>query len=457
MANTLTFVNQTLTDENIFGGINYICDLNAGDQFSIGNTASASVSFVTDTQVPLYTEDNANGTFTWAQDDVSRGRFYVTEVKKYADTYTVTAYDAMILLDTSISALSLTYPLTVSDAATAIATYIGCEVSGTITNGSLQVESLEDMTIRQLLGHVAEASACSVKIDGSDHLCFMYYDDSGITVTASEYINLEVADYTCAAIDNVTIYGRTGRIRAMSGIGTNSLFIQGNPFLYDATNTEAETILLKVNSFVYSPFTCEMFEENGLEVGTIATFGSTSTLVMHIESGEGGAIASSVGASVRTEDNTDSLMHSLVSNISMVVENLAKKTNISAYGNTITWEVDEPPTLTNYPTDPEFYIWYECSNTIACSDTLTCGINDFVNHLGEIAKYAAENSYYAFENNSGYQWRQLTEQEVEALTESFGSVNVEDDEVIISAYRDPDLGTLIITPDGVRASALYCC
>lgn len=306
MANTLTFANDTLTDANIYGGINYICDLNTGDEFSIGNTASASVSFVTDVQLPIYTKDAVNGTFVWEQDSVARGRFYITEVTRDKDKYAVTAYDAMILLETSISVLSFSFPVTVSAAASAIATYLGCTISGTIYNGTMAADSIEGTTtIRKVLGWVAEASGCSVKIDGSDHLCFMYYADSGITVSASEYKEdgLNVADYACAAIDNVTILDMAGMTHATAGSGTNSLFIIGNPFMYDATNTEAATILSLVEDFEYAPFTCEMFEENGLEVGTIATFGVTETLVMHIESGEDGAVASAVGSDSRAELN----------------------------------------------------------------------------------------------------------------------------------------------------------
>jgi len=306
MANTLTFANLTLTDANIFGGINYTVDLNAGDEFSIGNTASACVTFTTDTQVPKYSKDSTNGVFVWNIDGTNKGRFYITEVTKNNGMYTVTAYDAMYLTEKNISNLSLTLPITVSACASAIATYIGCTISGTVKNGTLTAASLdEDMTIRELLGRVAEASGCSVKIDGSDHLCFMYYADSGITVTASEYIELEVADYTCAAIDNVTIYNMEGEVQASAGSGTNSLFIGQNPFLENATSTNATNIYNAVKDFAYAPLTCSMFEENGLEVGTIATFGTTPTLVMHLESGEGGAVVSSVGSDTRAEYNKD--------------------------------------------------------------------------------------------------------------------------------------------------------
>ena len=306
MANTLTFANATLTDADIYGGISYICDLNTGEEFTIGNTASASVSFVTDTQVPLYSADNTNGTFTWTQDSTARGRYYITEVKKSGGKYNVTAYDAMYLLDTDISVLSLNIPLTVSAAASAIASYIGCTVSGTVTNGTLSTNYIpEGTTVRQLLSYVAEASGCSVKVDASDHLCFMYYASSGITVTTAQIKegSLETADYTCAAIDNVTILNALGTSTATSGSGTNSLFIENNPFMTDATDSHAAAILAKVNNFAYTPLACEMFAENGLAVGTAATIGTTSTLVMHLESSENGAIVSSVGSQSREEYN----------------------------------------------------------------------------------------------------------------------------------------------------------
>lgn len=308
MANTLTFANQTLTDADVFGGINYIVDLNAGEEFSIGNTASASVSFVTNIQLPLYTKNQTNGTFVWTEDNTTKGRFYITEVTKADNGYEVEAYDAMILLDTSITALSLSLPVTVSAAASAIATYIGCTLSGTLINGTMTADALDDATtIRQLLSWVAEASGCSVKIDGSDHICLMYYAASGITVTASDYKEhgLQVADYTCAAIDNVTICDAAGITTATAGSGTNSLFVIGNPFLDNATNTEAAAILAVVDGFVYAPITCEMFDDNGLEVGVSATFGTVTSLVMHLEQSEEGVTVSSVGSDSRAEFNKD--------------------------------------------------------------------------------------------------------------------------------------------------------
>jgi hypothetical protein len=181
---------------------------------------------------------------------------------------------------------------------------MGCTISGTINNGSISITELDSaITIRQLLGYIAEASGCSVKVDDSDHLCFMYYADSGITITADSYKELNTADYTCAAIDKVIIFDSAGMVQAQAGSGSNSLYIQNNPLLYSATNAHAQAILSQVSGFVYTPLTVDLFDEEGLEVGTAATFGGASTLVMHLESSEEGATVSAVGSDQRAAYN----------------------------------------------------------------------------------------------------------------------------------------------------------
>lgn len=308
MANTLTFANLTLTDAEIYGGISFLADLNAGDEFTVGNTASASVSFETETQLPLYSKDTTNGTFTWTQGSTNRGRYYITEVTKSGGKYTVTAYDGMILLETGISALgAVTYPVTVSDLADAIETYSGYTITGTLNNGSLTCEGLDDtLTVRQLLGYIAAISGASVKLNASGELCLMYYTDSGITLTASDYKEIETADYVCSAIDCVKLVGSDGIVTATAGTGSNTLYVSGNPFTDSATDTNAQAILSVVGGITYKPLTCSLFSEEGLEVGTGATFGTDYTLVMSIEaSTESGATVASVGSDSRSEYNSD--------------------------------------------------------------------------------------------------------------------------------------------------------
>lgn len=334
MANILTFANDTLTDADIYGGISYLCDLNASDEFCIGNTASASVSFVTDTRLPLYTKDAVNGTFTWTQDSVNRGRFYITEVTKHEGFYTVTAYDGMMLLETSIEALNLTsFPLSVADAASAIEAYSGYTITGTLYNDDLTCTDLDKtITVRELLGYIAEISGASVKLNASDELCLLYYEDSEIELTASDYVSIETADYSCAAIDRVVIISSAGEDLASAGFGTNALYIAGNPFTEGATALNAQAILDVVGDFVYTPLTCELFDEEGLEVGTGATIGDAYTLIMHIEaSTEEGVTVTSVGNDSRSEYNKS--ISELINSATEAALNRIEGLNISVSTN----------------------------------------------------------------------------------------------------------------------------
>lgn len=306
MANTLTFASQTLTDADLFGGISFMADLNTGEEFSIGATASGSVSFVTMTRLPLYSKDSTNGSFVWTHDGVSRGRYYITEVTKSGGFYTVTAYDGMILLETSVDALGITsFPLSAADALAAIEAYSGYTRSGTLHNGSLTCTDLDStMTVRELLGRIAEISGASVKLNADDELCFMYYEDSGIELTASNYKEIEVADYTCAAIDRVMILSMAGEDVASAGTGTNTLYIAGNPFADQADALNAQAIYDVVSGLAYTPLTCELFDEEGLEIGTSAVIGGETTLIMSIEaSTEEGVRVASVGTDSRAEYN----------------------------------------------------------------------------------------------------------------------------------------------------------
>ena len=65
------------------------------------------------------------------------------------------------------------------------------------------------------------------------------------------------------------------------------------------------------------PLSCETFDTLGLEVGMGVTFGSTYTLIMHIESTEEGVQVSSEGVATRAEYNK-SLSASIASAMSSI-------------------------------------------------------------------------------------------------------------------------------------------
>lgn len=122
------------------------------------------------------------------------------------------------------------------------------------------------------------------------------------------------------------------------------------------------------------------------------------------------------------------------------------------------YETEEPPVLNNYPTVSEFFIWDKCSDILYCSDELICGKNDYKSHVGEIAKNRVSNLYYIFEFADGeYAWRQLTEVEVEKISERNASVKVTEYGITISAKANEETTQLVVTSKGVNATVLFCC
>lgn len=141
------------------------------------------------------------------------------------------------------------------------------------------------------------------------------------------------------------------------------------------------------------------------------------------------------------------------------VSSLSTKKDISDNSSIQTYDVNAVPTLNNYPTITDFFIWDLCSNTLYCSDTLICGTNDYDSHLGEIAHFVSRDTYYVFEKNTSgnYGWRQLSQVEVDALADKSASVSVKEGSVVISAKYEDEQCDMTISSDGVRATVIYCC
>lgn len=156
---------------------------------------------------------------------------------------------------------------------------------------------------------------------------------------------------------------------------------------------------------------------------------------------------------------TQATLQRILDSINLTVSNLSKEKSIINTNTEIEdWEVTEPPTMTNYPTVTDFYIWQVCASDTYCSDDLICGTADFANHKNSVAKDIITAQYYIFEETNGvYGWRALTAAEIESISQSYGSVIVDDGAVKIGASKNGNTGTLSVAPDGVRGSVIYCC
>lgn len=156
---------------------------------------------------------------------------------------------------------------------------------------------------------------------------------------------------------------------------------------------------------------------------------------------------------------TNSSIEKTIDGLSLDVSSLSTKKSISNNSEIQTYNVMEVPTLNNYPTTTDFFIWDVCSDTLYCSGDLICGTNDYDNHLGEISYNETNGSYYVFETNTDgvYGWRQMTDEEVAALADKYASISVAGGEVDIVAGYEDEKCEVKITSDGMRATIFYCC
>ena len=144
--------------------------------------------------------------------------------------------------------------------------------------------------------------------------------------------------------------------------------------------------------------------------------------------------------------------------IRLAVASLANGTQIFKGDPLEDYQTEEIPTLLNYPTFTEFFIWDKCSTELICSDDLICGTNNYAAHKNEIALCTTYNDFYQFRQASeGYSWEQMTAAEIEELSNRYSFVSVDEDGVTIKSSKNNQTGELKVTSDGVIPSRIFCC
>lgn len=160
-----------------------------------------------------------------------------------------------------------------------------------------------------------------------------------------------------------------------------------------------------------------------------------------------------------TEKRLSAIAASL-KDIQLIVSDINNEKAFTTGSDISVWKSEEVPTLMNYPTFTDFFIWDICSDDLYCSEELICGTNDYANHLHEICCTSTK-EYYIFELDSSnlYYWRKLSDSEYKELSNKFSSVIVREDYVrLISTLND--MSTFFeVRHDGIRCTngMLRCC
>ena len=249
------------------------------------------------------------------------GTFWaVKPTKASRNTYKIFAYDAVSKLDgiqsTWLRSIQSQFPMTLWSFAQKVAAQCGLTITNTSLprNGSYQVQAFyaDDLTGRQLLSWVAQASGTFLRANADGELEFAWYEDrrdvvigpgagngvlladsTGALLQDSEGYYLEVSsgsptavpyyegtlsyeDYVCPVIDKVQIRQSTndvGVIAPPDETGSNALTIEGNLLLTTSTDEAlrpvAESLYTLMLGVTYTPCTVRVPASSGLSAGQI--------------------------------------------------------------------------------------------------------------------------------------------------------------------------------------------
>lgn len=107
----------------------------------------------------------------------------------------------------------------------------------TITNATFPVtetESLENMTMREVLGHIATLAAGIARFDRDGKLDIVWFGEAETTPSAydeHDYSEFTPAWYETQAIDCLKVRNAESDTEATFGTGSHPYLIQGNPFI----------------------------------------------------------------------------------------------------------------------------------------------------------------------------------------------------------------------------------
>ena len=138
---------------------------------------------------------------------------YSSEKQEDTNTYKIICYDKLLYSMKQNEDLGVTYPISIKNYLTALATKIGLTVaSGTFYNQDLMIpdELYKDLdyTYRDILDEIAQATGSIIALNVNDEIEIRYPNDSSSDTTISG-TNITIAEHTGNRIINTTISGNS--------------------------------------------------------------------------------------------------------------------------------------------------------------------------------------------------------------------------------------------------------
>lgn len=329
---------KTLEGNELYGGVNFYKNINASTDLQLGQVSSAQVSFTT--TYASITKSHTFKYYTFQECDTAYrliGIYYIDRIDKDRKFYTITGYDCISLLDQDISdwLQNTCTATTVTQLFSQICTKCGL-TSGTgsfLTNTNMPIDPKEiatpGITARTVMGYIAEATASFVytRDDNLVH-CYTYLSATDInraapaatksTLTASDYVNLNMARETAPQITNVAVNTINGAYQSNSATPSATMSFIYNPLFYKKSTSQLNSYIkngvktIVANIGAYYPCTFKCFCDYKLRCGDIINvndgISNKKVLIMSMRISESGCEFECIGQHEREPfvlQNTD--------------------------------------------------------------------------------------------------------------------------------------------------------
>ncbi|HHX59372.1 MAG TPA: hypothetical protein GX707_01340, partial [Epulopiscium sp.] len=275
-----------LTDKDLaLGSLTYTESSQAGEEFTIGSTVASDVSF-TILNKPEYDDINFMGAtvtcniglqlkegadahfmqpsqpskmpgFEEKWEHVPLGRFNIDYDPRQRNTIELKAIDNMIKLDIPYSLSKLSYPATLYQIYVNICNVADIPVGTTnFPNQSYVVQNRPDneLTLRDVLGYVAELAGCFARCNRNGALELTWYKPTGLEIGPANRFSFKPSD------DEVRIKGimaTVGDTIYLAGSDDYAVDLTDNPLLQGGYETVLPNIYNNVKDTVFTPYTSD--------------------------------------------------------------------------------------------------------------------------------------------------------------------------------------------------------
>ena len=232
----------------------------------------SGVSIINNTDALIF-ENGVAEAYTYTQ----VGHFYSERPARVrVNVVKVESYDAM---DARLNQLAtgLTTPTTLRGLYDQIVQVTGVTSKVTsLLNGTLPVPSIDfsDMTYREVLGLIGQASGTYALFDYDGRLDMRWFTNTSISLDESNYTSYIPYEYTVEAIDKLQVRSTDSDIGIIVGTGSNAYVIQNNPFLVfdsdQAGRPYCQAIYDRLNGFgTYTPGSLRWFVDFTVQPGDV--------------------------------------------------------------------------------------------------------------------------------------------------------------------------------------------